>query len=140
MSGASSQTRQISLFAIVGLLLVLGLGQSFHRHYSYDVPWIPGVEKSVWSIEARIQFIARNQPVSVNLRRPTDQAGFSVLDESGASPGYGLNFIDDAGLPIAQWTVREANGRQTLFYRVEVLERDGSAGDFEEFIRRKEFG
>ena len=132
MSGASSRTRQISLFAIVGLLLVLGLGQSFHRHYSYDVPWIPGVEKSVWSIEARIQFIARNQPVSVNLRRPTDQAGFSVLDESGASPGYGLNFIDDAGLPIAQWTVREANGRQTLFYRVEVLERDGSAGDFEE--------
>jgi len=132
MSRPSSRTRQISLFAIVGLLLVLGLGQSLHRHYSYGVPWIPGVEKSVWSIEARIQFIARNQPVSVNLRRPTDQAGFSVLDESGASPGYGLNFIDDAGLPTAQWTVREANGRQTLFYRVEVLERDGSTGDFEQ--------
>ena len=112
--------------------MVLGLGQSLHRHYVYDVPWMPGTEKSVWSIEARIQFTARNQPVSVNLRRPTNQAGFAVLDESGASPGYGLNFLDQGGLPTAQWTVREASGRQTLYYRVEVLQRDSGAGDYEE--------
>jgi hypothetical protein len=132
MSSATSRTRQISLFAIVGLLVVLGLGQSLHRHYVYDVPWMPGTEKSVWSIEARIQFTARNQPVSVNLRRPTNQAGFALLDESGASPGYGLNFLDQDGLPTAQWTVREASGRQTLYYRVEVLQRDSGAGDYEE--------
>jgi hypothetical protein len=131
MNTTPSRMRHISLFAIVSLLLVLGLGQAIHRHYVYEVPWMPGTEKSIWSIEARVQFVARGDPVAVNLRRPLDQAGFSILDESGASPGYGLNFIDYSGLPTAQWTVREADGRQTLFYRVEVLERDSSAGEYE---------
>lgn len=132
MSIAPNRARRFSLIAIVGLLLTLGLGQAIHRHYVYDVPWVPGTEKFIWSIEARIEFVARGEPVTVNLRRPGDQAGFSVLDESGASPGYGLNFIDHVGLPTAQWSVREANGRQTLYYRVDVLERDSGSSDYEE--------
>jgi hypothetical protein len=132
MINRTARNRRLSLFAIVGLLVVLGGWQSLHRHYYYDVPWLPGAAKSVWSIEARIQFNARNQPVSVNLRRPTDQAGFAILDESGASLGYGLNLIDHRGLPTAQWTVREASGRQSLYYRVEVLERDSGPGEYEE--------
>ncbi|MBT5219519.1 MAG: inactive transglutaminase family protein [Woeseia sp.] len=125
----SAQTRKFSLFALVGLLLILGLGQSIHRHLVYDVPWVPGTEKLIWSIEASVQFFARGEPVTVNLRRPSDQDGFSVLDENGASPGYGLSLIGLADQPTAQWTVREANGQQTLYYRAEVLQRD--SGGFE---------
>jgi hypothetical protein len=126
-----ARTRRFSLFAIVGLLLLLGLGHSIHRHNVYDVPWIPGTEKSIWSIEASIQFFARGEPVSVNLRRPSSQAGFAVLDESGASPGYGLSLVDHIGLPTAQWSVREATGRQTLYYRAEILQRDSDDFDKE---------
>jgi hypothetical protein len=126
MSALPAKTHRFSLLAIVLILTIVGVGQSIHRHYAYEVPWFPGDEKSVWSIEARVQFVARGEPVTVNLRRPGDQSEFSVLDESGASPGYGLNFIDLGGLPTAQWTVREAFGRQTLYYRTEVLQRDSS--------------
>jgi hypothetical protein len=126
----SAQSSRFSLFALVGLLSVLGLGQSIHRHIVYDIPWVPGTEKSIWSIEASIQFFGRGDPVSVNLRRPSDQAGFAVLDESGASPGYGLSFVDHIGLPTAQWSIREATGQQTLYYRAEVLQRDTE--DFDE--------
>ena len=125
-----ARARQFSLLAIVALLLVLGLGQSIHRHYVYDVPWIPGTEKSIWSIEASVQFFARGDPVTVNLRRPTDQSGFAILDENGASPGYGLSFVDLAGQPTAQWTVRQADGEQVLYYRAEVLQRD--AGEYDD--------
>lgn len=112
------------MFAIVGFLLILGLGQSIHRHIVYGVPWLPGTEQSIWSIEASIRFLGMGGPVSVNLRRPSDQAGFAVLDESGASPGYGLNFVEHIGLPTVQWSIRKATGQQTLYYRVEVLQRD----------------
>lgn len=132
MSQTSIRTRRISLFAIVGFLVTVGMGLSIHRHYVYEVPWVPGATKSIWSLEARVDFIARGEAVSVKLRRPTNQAGFTVLDESGASSGYGLNFIEDAGLPTAQWTVRNANGRQTLYYRTSILQRDSSDGDYEE--------
>lgn len=127
----SAQSSQFSLFALVGLLAVLGLGQSIHRHVAYDIPWVPGTEKSIWSIEASIQFFGRGNPVSVNLRRPSDQAGFAILDESGASPGYGLSFVDHIGLPTAQWSIREATGQQTLYYRADVLQRDAEEFDEE---------
>lgn len=127
----NKRTRRNSLLIIVILLTAVGLAQAFHRHYVYEVPWIPGTETSVWSIEARVQFTARGDAVTVNLRRPSNQPGFSVLDESGASPGYGLNFIEHRGLPTAQWTIREVDGRQTLYYRVEVLQRQSGEGTFE---------
>ncbi|MDH3441121.1 MAG: inactive transglutaminase family protein [Gammaproteobacteria bacterium] len=126
MKKTPSETRNLSLIIIVGLLLGLGLGQAIHRHFVYEVPWFPGDEKLIWSIEARIQFSARGDAVSVSLRRPSDQADFSVLDETGASPGYGLSFLEEDGAPLAQWTIREADGRQTLFYRVQVLQRDSA--------------
>src|SRR5210317_1033382 len=129
MTDNSARRRRLSLFALVAVLIIAGLGQSVHRHLEYEVPWLPGVEKSIWSIEAQVQFTARGEPVTVNLRRPGNQAGFSILDESGASPGYGLNFIELDGLPTAQWTIREAQGQQTLYYRADVLQLDNSEGD-----------
>ena len=129
MTATSTRRRRLSLIVLVSILVIAGLAQSIHRHYQYEVPWIPGIEKAIWSIEARIQFIARGEPVTVNLRRPRNQSGFSVLDESGASPGYGLNFIELGGLPTAQWTIREAMGRQTLYYRADILERENYEGE-----------
>ncbi|MDX1480188.1 MAG: inactive transglutaminase family protein [Woeseiaceae bacterium] len=121
-------SRRFSLWVTVTGLLLAGIGLSAQRHLAYDIPWMPDTEQTIWSIEARIEFIATGGPVSVTLRRPTDQQGFSILDESGASSGYGLNFIDDDGFPAALWSVREASGRQNLYYRVEVLQRGSPGG------------
>lgn len=128
MSNDPARSRLISLTIAVGALLLIGLGTSIQRHMIYDVPWFPDSERQIWSIEARIDFVATGGPVSVTLRRPTEQRGFSILDESGASSGYGLNFIDDRNAPAAQWSVRQASGRQTLYYRADVLER-GTPGN-----------
>ncbi len=128
LRGDPARSRRFSLYAIVVLLLVVGLGLSIQRHYAYDVPWIPDREQTVWSIEARIEFVATGGPATVTLRRPSDQARFSILDESGASSGYGLNFLDNDDGKYAQWSVREANGRQYLYYRAEVLQR-GAIGE-----------
>lgn len=123
MARNSVRSRRFSVYVTVGILLVVGIGLSAQRHFAYDIPWMPDTEQKVWSIEARIEFIATGGPVTATLRRPPDQPGFSILDESGASSGFGLNFIDDQGFPAAQWSIREANGRQDLYYRAEVLER-----------------
>ncbi|MEM8685304.1 MAG: inactive transglutaminase family protein [Pseudomonadota bacterium] len=124
MSATPDASRSFSLYAVVGVLLVVGIGLSIQRHIAYDIPWVPGTAQKVWSIEARIEFRANGGPVSTVLRRPPrEQGGFSLLDESGASSGYGLNLIDDPSGPVAQWSVRAADGPQVLYYRVDVLER-----------------
>ncbi len=111
---------RLPLYVLVGLLLVVGIFLILHRHWVYEVPLMYGETQTVWSVEARVEFAATGGPVRVSLARPGDQDGFTVLKEAGASPGYGLNFID-GDEPKAEWTVRGANGRQELFYRAEIL-------------------
>lgn len=111
---------KFSLYILVTALLLIGVSLILHRHWVYEVPLFYGETQTIWSVEAKVEFDAKGEPVTVTLARPFGQEGFTVLKEAGASPGYGLNFIDD-GNPRAQWTVRAANGHQELFYRAEIL-------------------
>ncbi len=108
------------LFAIVALLLLAGSTLTWYRHQAFDVPWMPGEKRQVWSIEAKLEFIARGEPVKVSFAIPDTQNGFERIVEHTASPGYGLAFIDSPGGRRAEWSIRRATGRQTLYYRVDM--------------------
>lgn len=115
-----TQLPRLPLFAVVTFLLLVGSVLILHRHWAYEVPLLYGETQTIWSVEARVEFDAKGDPVRVAMARPTSQTGFTLLKEAGASPGYGLNFID-GDQPRAEWTIRAADGRQELFYRAEVL-------------------
>lgn len=112
---------KLSFFGLISLLLVVGITLILHRHIAYEIPLVHGETQVVWSVEARVEFIAEDGPVTVTMARPTEQAGFTVLRQSGASPGYGLNFIDGIE-PRAEWAVRSATGAQKLYYQIDFLE------------------
>ncbi len=111
---------------LIVFMLVIGVGLILHRHLQYDVPLLPGESQTLWLVEARIDFVADGQPVRVEMARPTPQQALVPLQETGASPGYGLNFVEQPHAR-AVWTVREAQGPQTLFYRSEILVSPGQA-------------
>ena len=121
-------TRPSSLmfYVLVTVIFCTGVLMMIHRYWVYDIPLLPGDARTIWSLEAKVSFVAEGAPVKVSLARPSDQQGFSVVRESGASPGYGLNFLDvdpnRAGTPRAQWTVRSAKGVQELYYHVDLVE------------------
>lgn len=116
----SQAPKRWSFYLLVTVLLLIGLGLIIHRHWAYEVPLLYGQTQTIWSVEAKIEFSAQGEPVKVSMVRPSDQANFRILQENGASPGYGLNFIDGA-TPRAQWTIRSATGKQELFYRADIL-------------------
>ncbi|WP_370315366.1 inactive transglutaminase family protein [Thalassolituus sp.] len=118
----------LALPGLVTLLLLIGTALVLHRHWVYEVPLIYGETQTVWSLEARIEFTADGGPVKVSMARPAEQSDFTILRQSGASPGYGLNFIEGAD-PRAEWTVRAASGAQELYYQVDVLESDNWSGN-----------
>lgn len=109
-----------SLFSVVALLVIGGGMLTWHRHISYDVPWLPGEKRQVWSIEAKVEFIAVGDPVKVSFAIPATQTGFERIAEHTASPGYGLAFVEQDGERRAEWSIRSAQGRQTLYYRVDM--------------------
>ncbi|MDR5874861.1 inactive transglutaminase family protein [Vreelandella gomseomensis] len=112
---------RLPFYFIVGLMLVAGIAMSVHRHLQFEIPWLPGEQRKVWEIEAVITFDALGGPIQVDLALPTHQAGYRVLTENTASSGYGLAYqAGDTGRR-AEWTIREAEGSQQLYYSVQML-------------------
>ncbi|WP_445157695.1 UUP1 family membrane protein [Halomonas sp. E14] len=111
---------RLPFYLIVGLLLVLGVGTSLHRHIQLEVPWTPGEQRLVWEVEAVVDFTALGSPVRVDLALPSHQRGYRILTENTASPGYGLSFLQDETGRRAQWSIREAAGSQQLYYSVRL--------------------
>ncbi|MCG6657125.1 inactive transglutaminase family protein [Halomonas campisalis] len=115
---------RLPFYLIVGLLLVLGIGFSVHRHVQLEVPWTPGEQRQTWEVEAVVDFTALGEPVRVDFALPSHQRGYRILTENTASPGYGLSFLQDDAARRAQWSIREATGSQQLYYSIRLLVTD----------------
>ncbi|MFP2770747.1 inactive transglutaminase family protein [Oceanisphaera sp. KMM 10153] len=108
-------------YLIVAALFLVGLALMLHRYFVYEVPWLPGEKRQIWSIEAKVEFEANGKPVKASLAIPGSQPGFTLMNESAASPGYGLSFIEANGTSRAEWSIRNASGHQELYYKVDMM-------------------
>ena len=95
------------------------------RHLETGIPFLPGQEKSVWLIEARVDFVAEGGTVSASLSLPDKYLpGFELFEEQAASPGYGFSIVAENRARRAEWTKREAQGEQSLYYSAQFVESD----------------
>lgn len=108
-------------YILVSLLFLAGTALTLHRHIAFDIPWFPGEQRQTWSIEAKVDFEADGNPVTARLAIPNTQPGFTQLNQQTASPGYGLSFVERETGTYAEWSIREANGDQSLYYKVDML-------------------
>lgn len=113
--------KRLPFYALITLLIVAGLVTAWLRHTTTGVPLLPGEQKTVWLVEARIDFRAMGGEVSVRLDLPDNPPGFRLVREHAASPGYGFSIINEGGDRSAEWTKREAEGPQTLYYNVQYI-------------------
>ncbi len=125
--------QRIPFYAMVLGLIVAGLVTAWLRHTTTEVPFLPGEQKPVWLIEARIDFMATGGQTTVRLDLPDDAPGFRLIREQAASPGYGFAVLDDNQNRRAEWTRRQVAGPQTLYYNAQYLptSQHSTAADFE---------
>lgn len=113
------------LLFVVSLLVIAGIGTAWYRHVTYRIPLLPGVQTTVWQVEARVEFLAQGGATQALLTLPPDQTGFRVVGESGASPGYGFDLSTEGAQRRAHWTKRFAEGDQILFYKLDLVRDPG---------------
>ena len=110
---------------ILILMALIGMGTAVMRHLSAGTPFLPGQAKSVWLVEARVDFDTTGGPVSASLSLPdVHPPGFELFEEQAASPGYGFTVLGEGDNRRAEWTKREAEGEQSLYYSAQLVESD----------------
>lgn len=117
-----------TFYTILTLLALSGILIAVLRHFATGTPFLPGQERSVWLVEARVDFDATGGPVSASLSLPDVQTpGFQLFEEQAASPGYGFAILTENGNRRAEWTKREAQGEQSLYYSAQLVESEGGS-------------
>jgi hypothetical protein len=114
-------TSRLFFHLIVFALILSGISISWLRHEHMHIPFLPGVQAPVWLVEARIDFTAQGEPVTVSLDIPDAPPGFAIFSEQTASPGYGFSILDFNGNRRGEWSIRSSNGPQTLYYKIQVV-------------------
>ncbi|MGY6272887.1 UUP1 family membrane protein [Achromobacter denitrificans] len=124
--------KRLHLLVLVGLLLAIAATVFLYKVLVLKFPLQPESEISTWTVEASVTFTPTGGSVRAELQLPDNPPGFSVLDESFISRGYGLTTEAQAGQRSAVWTQRRPGGPQTLYYRVQLARQAStqSASDY----------
>lgn len=104
-------------------LAALGLGIFFYKLLAMGFPIDVDAEVETWTVQARVSFDPRGQAVKIELQLPEHTPGFTILEENFVSRGFGLTTEDDADGRRAVWAIRQATGRQAVYYRAVVRGR-----------------
>lgn len=108
-------------YSIIAVLICLGLGTAWLRHTTMEIPFFAGEQRPVWLIEARVDFFAIGDAVTVSLGLPQDPPGFRTFTEQAASPGYGWSVLNENYTRRGEWTKRDVHGAQTLYYKAQFV-------------------
>lgn len=108
------------LYILAAVLAVIGLSLFLYKFRVLDLPLTPGQERDVWTVEARVTFEAKGAPVRLSLLLPRNNPRFTIINDAFVSQGYGLSTNSDFWNREAVWTIRQARGLQTIYYRAEA--------------------
>ena len=117
--------KQRYVYVLAALLTLVGLSLFLYKWQVLGFPLSADQERPVWTIESAVHFDSGPGTIKVQLHVPTLTPGFSVLNQYNVSRGFGFSLNYGSGGREAQWTIRRADGAQTVYYRVSVYEDAG---------------
>jgi len=125
------------------LLILAALSLMTYKIKYLNFPLFQDETVNIWNIEAKITFNARKeQSASISMTLPSKQDGLMIINEesSSANFGYSNSFIN--GLKKGNWTKREVQGEQVLYYSIDVIKdpffKAEQKDEIDEEIFRKE--
>ena len=110
------------VFFLAALLTAVGLSIFGYKWQVLGFPLTDNQQTPAWTIETAVHFDAGPGPIKASLQIPTLTPGFGTSEEYSVSRNYGFSVNSVSGGRQAQWTVRRAAGKQTLYYRIVVYE------------------
>ena len=109
-------------YFVTAILFLAGILLIVYQRVTFDIPFVPSDERQIWTVEARVEFEPKdNAATEVVLALPAVQPGFTQLEQTTASLGYGVNYVKKDGSNFVEWTKRNPQGLQIVYYRADIL-------------------
>lgn len=112
--------RNRHLYILAAVLCLVGITLFLYKVFYLELPLRPEAQAKNWEVEARINFTAQDSPVKFSLFIPKSEGQLNIIDQSFISEGYGLTTISEGENQRAIFSIREASGLQTIYYRFVV--------------------
>ena len=116
--------KQRYVYLLATTLAAVGLSIFAYKWQVLGFPLSEDQETPVWTIEAAVSFSSGPGSITAELQVPALTPRFQILNEHSVSRGYGFGTDYGASGRVAKWTIRRADGEQTLYYRISVYEDD----------------
>ena len=109
-------------YFVTAILFLAGILLIGYQRVTFDIPFVPSDERQIWTVEARVEFEPKdNAATEVILALPAVQPGFTQLEQTTARLGYGVNYVKKDGSNFVEWTKRNPQGLQIVYYRADIL-------------------
>ncbi len=108
---------RIHLAILVSLLTGVGLFIFGYKVLVLGFPLSTNVTTDVWNVEARVSLKSEKGPVRISMYVPQSIKPYIITDESFIAPSYGVTKEISKPNRVITWSIREADGVQTLYYR-----------------------
>lgn len=106
------------LYILALILALLGLGLFTYKAAILKFPLAEDTSALLWNLEVQATFDAEDKPIKVGIYTPRNTPQYAIFDENFISQGYGLTTTTpDEGNRRAIWSIRNAEGKQSLYYR-----------------------
>ena len=115
---------------LVTLLTLLGVFIFGYKVLVLGFPISPDTTSDIWNVEARISVKAEGGPVRISMYAPQSIKPYIITDESYIAPGYGTTKEIAKPNRILTWSIREADGVQSLYFKSVI--RQMEQWEFEE--------
>lgn len=112
--------KRAHLYTLVAVLVLVATALFLYKIIHLGFPLKPEEKSEIWRIEVQIRFDAEGGPVKAALQLPTDTGKSIIIDQNFVSRGYGLTTESERGGQRAVYSINEAQGSQTLYYRATI--------------------
>lgn len=111
---------KLHLYVLAAAAAALGLGIFLYKVLVLGFPLWPVTSVEVWNVQARIGFVADGNPVKASVFIPSSTTKYAIVDEHFVSGTFGFVVSREDTNRRATWSVRRANGKQSLYYQAVV--------------------
>jgi hypothetical protein len=105
------------LTLLIICLFAAGIAIFICRHLYLGVPLRPTEIVDSWTIEANLKFNAHGVPIKAGFIVPNTPPSYAILDEYFVTHHYGVTTSKKGLNRETTWSIRRANGLQSLYYR-----------------------